>query len=153
MTGRLVGWFIYFFDWLIDHTLMHPCSYPPPPPHTQHRCPPSLSSTPVTYLSLSEARRYCAWYHKRLPNEWEWQLAAQGTDMRLYPWGDDSPSACAKRNGKACMPDKVGLFSSYAIIHTCIYINYIYCIVTLVCDYIERLSRYACVSFIHTHAH
>jgi len=24
---------------------------------------------------------------KRLPNEWEWQYAMQGTDNRTYPWG------------------------------------------------------------------
>jgi len=45
---------------------------------------------PVTYVSLSEARRYCAWRGSaRLPTAWEWQYAAQGHDGRLYPWGND----------------------------------------------------------------
>lgn len=45
----------------------------------------------MTYVSLAEARRYCAWANggSRLPHSWEWQYAAQGSDERLYPWGND----------------------------------------------------------------
>jgi formylglycine-generating enzyme required for sulfatase activity len=51
--------------------------------------PAGWENKPVTWVSLEDARAYAAWAGKRLPHEWEWQYAAQGSDDRSYPWGND----------------------------------------------------------------
>ena len=51
--------------------------------------PAAWDDKPVTWVSLEDARAYAAWTGKRLPHEWEWQYAAQGSDGRMYPWGND----------------------------------------------------------------
>ncbi len=40
-------------------------------------CPAPKLDEPVVYVDLDDARAYAAWAKKRLPSEWEWQLAAQ----------------------------------------------------------------------------
>jgi gamma-glutamyl hercynylcysteine S-oxide synthase len=55
--------------------------------------PEGWAKKPVTWASLDDARAYAAWAGKRLPHEWEWQYAAQGTDGRLHPWGNQANAA------------------------------------------------------------
>ena len=51
--------------------------------------PAGTESLPVSWVSLEEARSYCSYYGKQLPEEWQWQYAAQnGAAYSLYPYGD-----------------------------------------------------------------
>jgi iron(II)-dependent oxidoreductase len=44
---------------------------------------------PVVNVSCEDIEAYARWAGKRLPTQAEWQLAAQGTDSRKWPWGND----------------------------------------------------------------
>lgn len=44
---------------------------------------------PVVYISHEDMKSYAKWAGKRLPTQAEWQLAAQGTDKRKWPWGNE----------------------------------------------------------------
>ena len=59
------------------------------------KMPDELADHPVVYVDIDDARAYAKWAGKRLPTEFEWQLAAQGPDNRKWPWGDTfDPNSC-----------------------------------------------------------
>ncbi|HEY3496804.1 MAG TPA: SUMF1/EgtB/PvdO family nonheme iron enzyme [Polyangiaceae bacterium] len=54
---------------------------------------PEMDDHPINCVSWEMAATYCKAQDKRLPTEAEWEYATRGPDGRVYPWGDEAPSA------------------------------------------------------------
>lgn len=68
------------------------------------RIPAGLEDHPVVYVDIDDARAYAAWAGKRIPTEAEWQLAAQSTDGRQWPWGNWFDASRCNITGDRTMP-------------------------------------------------
>jgi len=65
-------------------------------------------SSPVTCVTIEQARAFCTWANKRLVQDLEWTAAAAGNTRRPYPWGTEPPAAdrlnaCGSECGAAGM--------------------------------------------------
>jgi formylglycine-generating enzyme required for sulfatase activity len=60
---------------------------------------PGEANLPVVYINLEDAKAYARWAGKRLPSEAEWQLTAQGTDGRKWPWGNQMEEGRCNQSG------------------------------------------------------
>ena len=60
---------------------------------SRHFDKPALGLLPAAEIPWDEAKAYARWTGKALPSEAQWEKAARGTDARLYPWGNEPPTA------------------------------------------------------------
>jgi formylglycine-generating enzyme required for sulfatase activity len=73
---------------------------------------------PVVWVDLNDVKAYAQWAGKQIPTEEQWQLAAQGKDGRLYPWGNDYD--LKKANVRSSGPKEVNLYIDGASPYGCL---------------------------------
>lgn len=71
----------------------------PPAGWPEGNFPSDEAERPVHGITWDDAAAFCEWAQKRLPDEAEWEVAARGTEGRLYPWGDNQRAVELPRSG------------------------------------------------------
>jgi formylglycine-generating enzyme required for sulfatase activity len=66
------------------------CSDPILPTAWQDR---SYDAYPVVEITAWQATDFCEWLGANLPDTYQWERAARGSDGRSWPWGEDPPDA------------------------------------------------------------
>jgi formylglycine-generating enzyme required for sulfatase activity len=67
---------------LVDGTDTNDCTYNRP----------GYEEHPLNCVSFDEAAKFCTFLNKRLPTEFEYELAERGPSSRPFPWGDAPPT-------------------------------------------------------------
>lgn len=75
-------------------------------PHPEGEAALAQHNHPVTGVTFEDAKRFCEWAGKRLPDEEEWEAAARAGQHRIYPFQGEPD--CARANYPSTPADVAG---------------------------------------------